>query len=288
MTAWLGWFPLAAFLSAGAGGYLAGRLAPRRAAQALVALETGAAGALLIPVLGVSLAWATGHRVVTDWGGWDSSRLPANVEAFAGPLALVLLIVAMARVTLYLRNERVVTRRIPHGHPLVILDDPEPVAFAAQVDDGVIVVSQGLLDSLDEDEQRALLAHEQAHLRCRHDRYLRAAGVAGAAVPIFGGLTRAVRAAVERWADEEAVCTIGDRAVVARAVLVAAVATSPPRMPAASGSLEGRVSALLSQPRPIGPMAAGCLTVAVAVTVAALTSQAAHLLAFSVHLSTGS
>lgn len=288
MTAWLAWLPVAALLSAVAGAILATGLTPKRAAQALVALETAGAGALLVPVLGNALAWATDHGVVTDWGGWDSSRLPPDVQAFGGPVAVVLIVVGAARVTLYLRTEHMVTRRIPRGHALLILDDPEPVAFAAHVDDGVVVVSQGLLDSLDADEQRAVLAHEQAHLRCRHDRYLRAAAVASAAVPIFGRLTGAVRAAIERWADEEAARTVGDRTVVARAVLAAAVATSPPPMPGVSGSVEGRVSALLAQPRPMGRVAVGCIALAVTVTLAALTSQSAQLLGFGLHLLAGS
>lgn len=81
-----------------------------------------------------------------------------------------------------------------------------------------------MLRSLEPDERRALLAHERAHLRFRHHRFVRLTRLAAAAFPMLMPLDCRVRYATERWADEEAVREVGDRGVVARAVAGAAIA----------------------------------------------------------------
>ncbi|WP_281261931.1 M48 family metalloprotease [Streptomyces rishiriensis] len=49
-----------------------------------------------------------------------------------------------------------------------MVDDDVPMAFASPGSPGRIVVSWAMLRCLTDREREALLAHERAHLRCRH------------------------------------------------------------------------------------------------------------------------
>ena len=91
---------------------------------------------------------------------------------------------------------------------------------------GAIVVSTGMLTLLDAQERRALLAHEAAHLRHHHARYVAVAELAVAANPLLRPLARGVRLAVELWADQVAAQEVGDSRAVARALARASLAAS--------------------------------------------------------------
>ena len=54
------------------------------------------------------------------------------------------------------------------------------IAFAVPGDPGCVVVSRGLLDRLEPRERKVVFAHERAHLRLGHHRYLHASEVAAA------------------------------------------------------------------------------------------------------------
>jgi Zn-dependent protease with chaperone function len=155
----------------------------------------------------------------------------------------------------FLRQRRL---RAPMGQAgLAIVPSDVPNAFALPGHlghHGQVVVSTGMLRSLEPDERRALLAHERAHLRCHHHRFVRLTQLAGAAVPLLMPLYRRVRYATERWADEEAVREVGSRAVVARAIARAALAQTA-AMDVALGMADTgvveRVESLLNEvPRP--------------------------------------
>lgn len=85
-----------------------------------------------------------------------------------------------------------------------------------------IVVSEGLVDMLGPGELDAVVGHEAAHLRHRHHLYLAAAAAVDQAFrwfPLARRSTATLRVALERWADEEAAATAGDRSVVRDALL---------------------------------------------------------------------
>jgi Zn-dependent protease with chaperone function len=92
---------------------------------------------------------------------------------------------------------------------LSILDTAEPIAYAAPGDPGCVVVSKGLLDVLAPRERQVVLAHERAHLHHNHHRYLLAAELAVAVVPVLRPLVVQIRFATERSADESAVAALG-------------------------------------------------------------------------------
>lgn len=89
--------------------------------------------------------------------------------------------------------------------------------------DGSIVVSTSMLDALTLEERRALFAHERAHLRFGHHRYLLASPVLEGTVPFVRPLTRRVYWLLERWADEEAARDVGDCETVVTAIAHAAL-----------------------------------------------------------------
>lgn len=111
------------------------------------------------------------------------------------------------------------------GHAVVVL--PLARQLAVSVDHNgtmAIIVSEGLLRVLDPAQVEAVVRHEAAHLRHRHQRMLT---LAGAVEAIFGGFPPVVRSAaalrltVERWADEEAADhAVGGRRAVRDSLLV--------------------------------------------------------------------
>ncbi len=152
---------------------------------------------------------------------------------------------------------------------VIVLDSDQPRAYATPAGGGRIVVTTGLLAALPADEQRVLYAHESAHLRYRHPWWVLLAGVCAATNPLLRGVARATAQATERWADECAAATVGDRELAARAVARAALRLSNPvpggegpHAVPASGAVGGhvglRVRALLAPPvRPRKILTAG-------------------------------
>lgn len=162
-----------------------------------------------------------------------------------------------------------------------IIDMVEPVAFAQTGRHGGVVISTGMLAVLDPVERRALLAHEHAHIRHRHDRYL-LLGQLAAGLPPLTPLATRQRHFLERWADEEAARTVGDREVVARAVARAALASHHRPVLALSAlgaNVPARVEALLRPPVASGQATVWAAVAATAVVIAfvAATVQLHHL-----------
>jgi len=92
-------------------------------------------------------------------------------------------------------------------YELVIVPAPDPLAFAVGGPVPQVVLSEGLVQVLSEDELEAVIGHERCHLRHRHDRYTGLGLVVDAAfgpVRVVRRSTAVMRLAVERWADEAA------------------------------------------------------------------------------------
>lgn len=170
-----------------------------------------------------------------------------------------------------------VTRAVP-AERVDILPTARHIAYAQPGRPGRVVVSQGMLDALTGEEQLVLFAHERAHLRRQHHRYIAIADAAADVIPLLRPLAASVRFECERWADEDAASVVGERKLVAKAVAVAALAEADARALAFGGATSGvpaRVEALLQPPvgrwRPATLFVAGPALVAVA--AAALQAQ---------------
>lgn len=280
---------LLALLAATAGGWLRRRVPPQVAVVMLTALAVLGATAVLWALALVVVGGVIGVPEIVMQFGWcrrvlaASHQIPIGLAVAAGAV----LIIGITRAVKFDRRWRRTTRDFAGPGGVEIITTDEKVAFAAPGNPGTVVVSSGLLAILSVEERIAVIAHERRHLSHHHGRFLRIAGGAAAAVPLLVPLTRQLRFATERAADEAAATAVGDRRIVARAITQAALATSASGVLAVGGdSVGARVSELLDPARPAWlPVVAG-LTGVIAATAAVLAStvQLHHLLVFSAHV----
>jgi len=150
-----------------------------------------------------------------------------------------------------------------------VLDRVEPLAYCLPGMRSRVVLSRGTLAALDEPELAAILRHERAHLRARHDLVLEAFVIAHSAFPRFvrsGSALGAVRLLVELLADDAAVRTAG-RSPLARALVTCACGPTPAGAMAAGGtSTVVRVRRLAGPPNSL-PIALAAYSAAAAILV---------------------
>jgi hypothetical protein len=134
--------------------------------------------------------------------GWDVLTALRVLSLTAGVVLLTLLCwILLAAVYAVLRarhRQRALLGLLAHDDPKVpgalVVDHPAAAAYCVPGLRSAIVISAGALDLLDQAELAAVLAHERAHLRARHDLVL---------LP-FTALLRAFRwSAVAREANRE-------------------------------------------------------------------------------------
>ncbi|MFD7923917.1 M48 family metalloprotease [Streptomyces sp. NPDC059740] len=236
-------------------------LHPRLGAQVLTATGAvlAACSTLCLVLLAiVGTAQLPGNPLPDGWSD-PQVRQAVPHSALLGKASIIALsAVAMATYGAVRRHYQVrgAAQRALHGirrTSVVVLPDAVPYAHTVPDVHGPIVVSTAMLAGLSSRERRALFAHERAHLRRRHHRYLLTVRLAARANPFLLPLRDAVTYCVERWADEEAAHAVGDRRLTARAVGRAAlISTGPPAATwaafAATGPVPRRVEALLAPP----------------------------------------
>jgi Zn-dependent protease with chaperone function len=136
---------------------------------------------------------------------------------------LGVLVVSTTRVLRDRRRHRAMVDLVATRNPLLgrtsVLDHDVPVAYCLPGLRPRVVLSRGALSVLSEDELRAVLAHENAHVDQRHDLVVLPFVALGATFPRLRGV-RTARAAVaqlvEVLADDRA-ARRHDRAALARA-----------------------------------------------------------------------
>lgn len=147
----------------------------------------------------------------------------------------------------------------PHGRSdSLVIDHTSPLVYCLPGRGGRVVLTTGTLDTLSGDELAAVLAHERAHLRGRHDLVLALAGAFAAAFPfvrVFGTAHGQLARLVEMHADDSAV-RMSDRRVLANALVTLAGAGHPAGTLGAGGeSALARVERLAQPRRPLGKAA---------------------------------
>jgi Zn-dependent protease with chaperone function len=123
------------------------------------------------------------------------------------------------------------------GDGLRVLDVDQPLAYCLPGVRSRVVVSQGALTALADNEVTAILSHERAHLRARHDLVLEMFTAVHAAFPRFvrsANALDAVRLLIEMLADDAAVRATGPTPL-ARALVTCAAARTPAGALAAGG-----------------------------------------------------
>ncbi|MFJ8043509.1 M56 family metallopeptidase [Kitasatospora sp. NPDC096147] len=248
----------------------------------------GVVGTAQIPGNPLPDAWADPE--VRAAVPWDEAVGTGAIVALA-----VVLVTAAVILGRHLRSRlraRWAVAPLGAGSDVAVLADEVPYAYAVPGRGGRIVVSTAMLAHLDEDERRALYAHERAHLTGGHHRHLLTVRLAAGVNPFLAPLRDAVVFAAERWADEEAAEAVADRRLVARAVGRASLALPRPTGPtalaqfAAPGPVPRRVAALLA-PGPVGrrwPPAASPAGLAALIGVAGTTVSAMSCLNASMAL----
>jgi Zn-dependent protease with chaperone function len=290
---WYLFLPVGLVLLAVAGaGALQRRLRPQVAARLLASIAVLAAVAAVSATFAVTFGYLVEVSGVAELLGWCSPVLSdhdriSTPSGVAAAIALGLMLSTGSRRQL--RRRRTLRRPRPAG-PVDIVPSAEPIAYAVPGRPGHVVVSVGMLRALHPDERTVLFAHEQAHLDHRHDRYVAAADLAAALVPLLRPLAAQVRHATERWADEVAAEQVGDRGLVARAIARAALAgrdTRPPAFALTGLGVRARVDALLEDPERLRPYrfaAAVGGTAAFILGVTASALQLHHVLAYVLHI----
>jgi Zn-dependent protease with chaperone function len=234
-------------------------------------------------------AWAP----VASAGGWSGDAVADHAVGLPPPARLVVVAAAAAmtagalvfaeRTRRRARTTRRFTGRLDVAGGVAVVTDPGAPAYAVPCRGGVVVIDARLLPQLDARERRAVLAHERAHLRHRHVRYLNVAALAAAVNPLLRPLVDAVAHGAERWADEEAAQRLGDRVAVARALAKvglfqrSAGGAAAPQLAMAAHGVPARIEQLLRPP------AGRSIRIALPLVVAAAAALAPALLGHVIH-----
>ncbi len=193
-------------------------------------------------------------------------------------LCWVLVAVSVAAVQAK-RRQRALLTLLAHGDPKVpgalVVDYPSAAAYCLPGLRSQIVVSVGTLELLGRGELAAVLAHERAHLRERHDLVLLPFTALRRAFPRSATCTEAQRCVallVEMLADDRALRGRPARELVSALVRFGTADTCPApagALAAGEGEVAARVTRLLKpvRPLPTAVVLAICLASALLVAV---------------------
>jgi Zn-dependent protease with chaperone function len=219
---------------------------PMRAPRAAVVLWQAIALAAVLSAFSAGLALAA--RLFSP--SPDEFTTMGAPMWLAAVLVFAVTVVIGARLMVAVVEVAVGTRRRRAHHRMMVdllgarelggirvLDVSEPLAYCLPGVRSRVVVSRGTVSALTDPELAALLRHERAHLRARHDLVLEAFTAVHTAFPRFvrsGSALSAVRLLVELLADDTAV-RAGGRRPLARALVTCACGPTPVGAMAAGG-----------------------------------------------------
>jgi Zn-dependent protease with chaperone function len=238
--------------------------------------------------LRVGALFGTGGVFRVAGAFWATGTVPAFLVAarltcLATGLALFallcwVLVAACAGVLQARRRHRTLLTLLAHGDPKVpgalVVDYPTAAAYCLPGLRSRIVVSVGTLELLGRGELAAVLAHERAHLRERHDLVLLPFTALRRAFPRSATCTDAhlaVALLVEMLADDHTLRTRPARELVSALVRFGTAGTcpAPAGALAAGGEVVARVSRLMHPARPLPTAAVAAICLAAALLVAA-------------------
>jgi Zn-dependent protease with chaperone function len=217
-------------------------------------------------------------------GGTPMIIVAVRLTCLAAGLALLaslcwVLLAASAAALQARRRQRALLTLLAHGDPKVpgalVVDYPSAAAYCLPGLRSQIVVSVGTLELLGRGELAAVLAHERAHLRERHDLVLLPFTALRRAFPRSAtctGAHRSVALLVEMLADDRALRGRPTRELVSALVRFGTAGTYPApagALAAAEGEVVARVSRLLQPVRPLPTAAVLAICLAAALLVAA-------------------
>lgn len=273
-----------------AGWFLPRVVSPEAGARVLTAAVVLAAASVASALTLVTMAASSELHTVSDALGWCRALYPGDHGAapWAGAVSAALLGAATFRAVRYRRRVRTELAPFADIDGIEVVASDDPIAFAVPGRPGGVVIGSSLLCQLDPNERSAVLAHENAHLRLHHHRYVHTVEMCAAAFPFLIPLARQVRFATERWADEAAADEVGSRRTVARAIARVALmhrgSQLAPSLAFSGRGTSARVDALLHPDDPYRVEVPVAATVATLLTALAGSSvQVHHLAMFLVH-----
>ncbi|HVQ50833.1 MAG TPA: M56 family metallopeptidase [Mycobacterium sp.] len=260
---------------------------PTRAPRAAIVLWQSIALAAVLSAFSAGIAIVS-RLFVPGTDGRPTATITSEIEVLGWPLWTVYVIVFAvtlvigARLTFAVVQVAIATRRRRAHHRMVvdlvgksqgnhlrILDVAQPLAYCLPGVRSRVVVSEGALNALADNEMAAILSHERAHLRARHDLVLEMFTAVHAAFPRFvrsAHALHAVRLLIELLADDAAVRAAGPTPL-ARALVACAAGHTPSGALAAGGPTTVlRVRRLSGRPNS-RVLAAGAYLAAAAVLV---------------------
>jgi Zn-dependent protease with chaperone function len=238
---------------------------PMRAPRAAIVLWQSIALAAVLSAFSAGIAIAS-RLFVPGPDGHPTATITSEIDALGWPLwaayvivFAITLVIGARLVTAVLQVAIATRRRRAHHRMMVdlldmshessppqvctkanglrILDVKQPLAYCLPGVRSRVVVSEGTLRSLSNSEIDAILTHERAHLRARHDLVLEMFTAVHAAFPRFvrsGSALDAVRLLIEMLADDAAVRAAGPTPL-ARALVACASGRTPSGALAAGG-----------------------------------------------------
>jgi Zn-dependent protease with chaperone function len=254
---------LALVLSGPVPAMLARATWPTRAPRAAIVLWQSIALAAVLSAFSAGIAIAS-RLFAPGADGRPTTRITAEIDVLGWPLwlayvaVLTLTLVVGARLAVAVIRVAIATRRRRAHHRMVVdlvgkaqtwrnlpragdglrvLDVAQPLAYCLPGVRSRVVVSEGALSALGDDEVTAILSHERAHLRARHDLVLEMFTAVHAAFPRFvrsASALDAVRLLIEMLADDAAVRAAGPTPL-ARALVACAAGRAPSGALAAGG-----------------------------------------------------
>jgi Peptidase family M48 len=217
-------------------------------------------------------------------GSWPVMILAVRLTCLAAGLALLtllcwVLLAALAAALQARRRQRALLTLLAHGDPKVpgalVVDHPSAAAYCLPGLRSRIVVSVGTLELLGRRELAAVLAHERAHLRERHDLVLLPFTALRRAFPRSATCTdahRSVALLVEMLADDRALRGRPARELVSALVRFGTAGTCPApagALAAGEGEVAARVTRLLKPVRPLPAVAVLAICLSAGLLVAA-------------------
>jgi len=228
---------------------------PIRAPRAAIVLWQSIALAAVLSAFSAGIAIAS-RLFAPGPDGRPTGTITSEIDALGWPLWVAYVIVfaitlviggrltfAVLQVAIATRRRRAHHRMVvdlvgkSQGNHLRILDVAQPLAYCLPGVRSRVVVSEGALNALGDNEMAAILSHERAHLRARHDLVLEMFTAVHAAFPRFvrsGNALDAVRLLIEMLADDAAVRAAGPTPL-ARALVACASGRTPSGALAAGG-----------------------------------------------------
>ena len=228
---------------------------PIRAPRAAIVLWQSIALAAVLSAFSAGIAIAS-RLFVLGPDGRPTATITSEIDVLGWPLwaayviVFAITLVIGARLTYAVLQVAIATRRRRAHHRMVvdlvgksqgnhlrILNVAQPLAYCLPGVRSRVVVSEGALNALGDNEMAAILSHERAHLRARHDLVLEMFTAVHAAFPRFvrsGNALDAVRLLIEMLADDAAVRAAGPTPL-ARALVACASGRTPSGALAAGG-----------------------------------------------------